>query len=78
MTTKINPPSFNSAKSYERFKQEILAWREITELSKKKQGIAVALSLPEDDENQIKDKIFDQISLDELKSENGLNILLTF
>ena len=78
MTTKINPPSFNSAKSYERFKQELLAWREITELSKNKQGIAVALSLPYDDENKIKDKVFDQIALDELKDENGLNILIAF
>ena len=78
MTTKINPPSFNSAKSYERFKQELLAWREITELSKNKQGIAVALSLPDDDENKIKDKVFDQIALDELKNENGLNILIAF
>ena len=54
MTTKINPPSFNTAKSYECFKQELLAWREITDLSKKKQGIEVALSLPEDNESQIK------------------------
>ena len=78
MTTKINPPSFNSAKSYERYKQELLAWREITELSKNKQGIAVALSLPEDDEYKIKDKVFDQIALDELKDEDGLNILIAF
>ena len=78
MTTGINPPSFSSAKSYERLKQEILAWREITELSKTKQGIAVALSLPEEDESQIKDKVYDQISLDDLKSEDGLNILITF
>ena len=72
MTTRINPPSYSSGKSYERFKQELLAWREITELSKNKQGIAVALSLPEDDENKIKDKVLDQISLDELKAEDGL------
>ena len=78
MTTKINPPSFNSAKSYERFKQELLAWREITELSKNKQGIAVALSLPDDDKNKIKDKVFDKIALDELKNENGLDILIVF
>ena len=51
MTTRINPPSFNDAKYYERFKQEILAWREITESSKNKQGIAAALSLPEEDES---------------------------
>ena len=78
MTTKINPPSFNCTKSYERFKQELLAWREITELSKNKQGIAVALSLPDDDEHKIKDKVFDQIALDELKDEDGLNILIAF
>ena len=78
MTTRINPPSYSSGKSYERFKQELLAWREITELSKNKQGIAVALSLPEDDENKIKDKVFDQISLDELKAEDGLYTLIAF
>lgn len=78
MTTRINPPAFNSVKSYERFKQEILAWREITELSKSKQGIAVALSLPEEDESRIKDKVFNQISIDDLKGEDGLDILLAF
>ena len=78
MTTKINPPSFNSAKSYERFKQELQAWREITELSKNKHGIAVVLSWPDDDENKIKDKVFDQIALDELKNENGLDKLIAF
>ena len=35
-------------KSYERFRQELLAWKEITDLDKTKQGIAIALSLPED------------------------------
>ena len=78
MTTKINPPSFNSTKSYERFKQELLAWKEITEISKNKQCIAVVLSLPDDDENKIKDKIFDQIALNELKDEDWLNILIAF
>ena len=78
MTTKINPPSFNSTKSYERFKQELLAWRKITELSKNNQGIAVALSLPDDDENKIRDKVFNQIALDEQKDEDGLNILIAF
>ena len=34
----------------------------------------MALSLPDDDENKIKDKVFDQIALDELKDEDGLNI----
>ena len=75
MTTKINPPSLEKGKTYEEFKQEMLAWKEITDLRKNKQGNAVALSLLVDDEHQIKDKVFDQIPLDDLKTDFGLNIL---
>ena len=78
MTTKINPPSLEKAKTYEEFKQEVLAWKEITDLPKSKQRIAVALSLPVDGEHQIKDKVFDQISFDDLKTDFGLNILIAF
>ena len=78
MTTKINPPSLEKAKTYEGFKQQVLAWNEITDLSNNKQGIAVALSLPVDDEHQIKDKLFDRIPLDEIKTDFGLNILIAF
>ena len=79
MTTKINPPTYNAkVKSYERYKQELLAWSEITELDVKKQGVVIALSLPEDDESKIREKVFDQISLDDLKEDTGLNTLITF
>ena len=78
MTIIINPPAFNKTKSYERYKQELLAWKEVTDLSSRKQAIAVALSLPEDDETQIRDKVFDQFPLEELKKENGLSLLVTF
>ena len=61
MTTGINPPSLELVKNYERFKQEVLAWKEITDQAKNKQGIVVALSLPENGEHQKKDKVFDQI-----------------
>ena len=71
MTTKINPPSLEKTKTYEGFKQEVLA--------KEQAGnCGVALSLPVDDEHQIKDKIFDQIPLDALKTDFGLNILIAF
>ena len=78
MTTRINPPAFKTAKNYERYKQELLAWHEITDLSEYKQGIAVALSLPEDDDSQIRDKVFDQIPINDLKSVDGLNVLIKF
>ena len=41
----------------------MLAWKEITDLAKNTQCIAMALLLLEDDEHQIKDKVFDQIPL---------------
>ncbi|CAC5381858.1 unnamed protein product [Mytilus coruscus] len=58
--------------------QELLAWKEITDLDKKKQGVVIALSLPEDDESKIREKEFDQISLDDLKKDTGLTTLITF
>jgi phosphoglycolate phosphatase-like HAD superfamily hydrolase len=78
MTTRINPPVLGKGKNYERFKQELMAWREITDISKEKQGIAVALTLPENDESQIHEKVFDQLHLDELKSHDRLNVLIHF
>ena len=48
MSTKVNPPGLRY-KPYELYKQELLAWREITDLCKEKQGVAIALSLPDDD-----------------------------
>jgi hypothetical protein len=42
MATKINPPIFSKSKSYELYKQELLAWSEITDLDKKKRGVAIA------------------------------------
>ena len=77
MATRIDPPSLR-AKAYELNRQELLAWREVTELRKDKQGVAIALSLPEDDKTQIREKVFEQINLGDLKKEGGLDILITF
>ena len=60
METLSNPPSL-TRKSYEQFKQETLAWAHITDISKKNQAIVVALNLPEDDQQKIKEKVFDEI-----------------
>ena len=45
MTITIKPPVYNNKKNYERYKQELLAWKEITNLDARKQAIVVALSL---------------------------------
>lgn len=56
-----------------------MAWRKITDLIKDKQGIAaVALSLPEEDETQVREKMFDQIPIDDLNCDDGLSVLLNF
>ena len=78
MSTRISPPVFRSACNYERYKQELYAWREITDLSEYKQGIAVALSLPDNDDSQIREKVFDQISIDDLKGFDGFEVLVQF
>ena len=77
---RINPPDFAKCKSYERYKQELQAWAKVTEVAKKKQGIAIALSLPEDGEDQygIREKVFEQIDIDELETEDGLKTLIAF
>ena len=77
MAMKINPPCL-TLKSYEHYKLDLLAWREVTDISRFKQGTIIALSLPEDDKNQIREKVFTQISLDDLKKEDGFDILIKF
>jgi hypothetical protein len=76
MAAKVRPPDYSKAKSYERYKIELKAWREITELPKSKQGIAIALSLPE--ENDIREQVFDCLSIDTLKDEKGFESLIEF
>ena len=78
MATKINPPHYNKDKGYERYKTELLAWKEVTDIKKEKQGIVVALSLPEYDENGIRERVFDEMKIDDLKKDDGLNLLIAF
>ena len=78
MATEINPPSLIKSKSYELWKIQTLAWSVVTDLSKERQAIAVALRLPEDDKNNIKEKVFGELKLDDLNSENGMSLLLQF
>ena len=77
MSLKINPPSL-TGKSYERYRMKLEAWREITTLEKSKQGIAIALSFPEDDEHGIREKVFDELTIADLKTDTGLDTLITF
>ena len=77
MSMNIDPPRFTSL-NFERYKLELQAWSEVTNVSKAKQGAVVALSLPEDDEYQIREIVFSGLSLDDLTKEDSLNILIKF
>ncbi|KAK6191220.1 hypothetical protein SNE40_002956 [Patella caerulea] len=77
MTTKINPPGLKG-KEYELYKQELLAWKEVTDLDKKKMGVAIALTLPEEDANNIREKVFNQMKIEDLKKDDGLEKLIKF
>ena len=50
----------------------------MTNVSNAKQGAVIALSLPEDDKHQIREKVFSGLSLDDLTKEDSLNILIKF
>ena len=54
-SVKLEPPTFVSAKkSYESYKRQLKKWM----LARNKQALVVALSLPEEDESNIKEKVF--------------------
>ena len=74
---KVNPPSFGGA-GYELYKRKLKAWEAVTEVAKEKRGIIIALSLPDNHESKIKEKVFEGIPLDDLKKEDGLKTLTTF
>ena len=50
----------------------------MTELRNEKQGVAIPLSLPENYKNQIREKVFEKITIEDLKKEDGLGTLIAF
>ena len=50
----------------------------VTDLPKLKQGVAIALSLPELEASGITDKVFSEITLTYLSAENGVDKLIEY
>ena len=74
-----NPPEFNSkGKPYDRYIEELRAWCIVTELDKKKQGVATALLLPENDPSGARDKVFNELKLETINADNGVDTLITY
>ncbi|VDI80195.1 Hypothetical predicted protein [Mytilus galloprovincialis] len=79
MAASVNykvPPVFTEQKPYSRWIDEIKAWKALTDLDKKKMGIAIALSLPEEGLNSIRDKVFSDLSLEALSADDGVDKLI--
>ena len=72
------PPAFTALKSYSRWIEEIKVWQALTDLDKKKQGLAIALSLPEEGLNSVRDKVFSEITADVLNADDGVTKLIEF
>ena len=47
-------------------------------MAKENRGVAIALTLPEENESKIRDRVFNQIKLDDLKKETGFETLIAF
>ena len=70
------PPVFSDNKPYTRWVDEVQVWQTVTELEIKKQGPAIALSLPE--ESSIRDKVFSELGVDKLHTDDGVKTLINF
>ena len=70
MTTKI-PPTFPGIEEYASYREELMLWKDFTELAVEKRAIAVAFSLPTNDKSRIRQQVFDEMPHDDLKKNRG-------
>ena len=68
----------NFKEKHKQYRIELTVWCEVTDLDKSKQGVAIALSFPEQDEHKLHEKVFSELSINNLKTEDGFDILLDF
>ena len=70
------PPVFSDQINYDRWINELKFWDKMTKIEKKEKGLAVALSLPL--HSDIRDKVFTELTVDELNVDDGLEKLILF
>ena len=76
----VTPPDLNDCKTYEIYKRELQAWKSVTDLAAAKQGNIVVLSLPNKSKfgNDLRERVFDNISAAELAGDTGLAKVIKF
>ena len=75
MSLKINPPDLSKSKSYENYKIKYKLGKKLL-ISKRKNRELLLYSLPDDHEKGIRNKVFGELSLNELKADDGLGKLI--
>lgn len=76
------PPSFVSdSKTYAQWVAELTVWRQLTDLEKSKQALAIVLLLPEHDATcniNIREKVFEEMTLETMNADDGVDELIKF
>ena len=67
------PPKFSENLCYETFKTKTKAWQKVTTVKEDSQGLVLALNLPNNEANNIGERIFQELTLAELEGANGAN-----
>ena len=75
MSDKVPIPIYTVGKSIETYEREVEAWRQVTSYTdKKKQAIVLTLALSD----ELKEHVWDNISEDDLKKDEGVTTYLAF
>ena len=70
---RLPAPVFDGEKRYDRYIQEVNAWCAVQSgVADKDKAVILALSLPDHDPSGVKDKLFNDVSLEELNCEGGV------
>ena len=69
--TRVPVPKFGE--SFESYMANVEVWKLLCGLPKTEQGIMLWYNLPDDHSSDIKAKIFNEVGVEKLKAENGLD-----
>ena len=57
MASKLSVPSLTKGKDYIQYKAEVELWQSITQVETEKQGVLLALALPDSHPDALKEKV---------------------
>ena len=72
-SVSVSIPVFEQCSDLEAYENRVQAWAEVTNIAKNERAICLALAM-----NETSEEIFMNISLEELKADNGLEVLFSF